>query len=302
MESGRAAEVEDRRLAWRTVGQGPPLLLVNGYAATGADWDPAFLDGLAASFAVICPDNRGVGDSELGDSELTIDGMAADLERMLDSLGIERLPVVGWSMGGFVAQRLAERAPGRVATLALLATDPGGSDSVPATPEAWARLTDHSGTPREQATRLISLLFPPDLALDIDRRFGEVVAAGRAALAPAALDAQEAAMDAWHRDPGRGSEGSGGAPVLIAHGSLDAVIPVVNAKALAARFPHARVEIFDGAAHALMAQESGRLTELIIELSHEHKRCRRRDSNPRHADYDSAAGVAEAFGCWVISR
>jgi pimeloyl-ACP methyl ester carboxylesterase len=146
-------EVEGRRLAWHAVGEGSPLLLINGYAATGEDWDPVFLAGLGKGFGVICPDNRGVGGSALGDATLTIDAMTADLEAMLDALEIERLPVVGWSMGGFVAQRLATRSPDRVATLALLATDPGGPEAVRAEGEDWARLIDPSGTPREQASR-----------------------------------------------------------------------------------------------------------------------------------------------------
>src|ERR1044071_1345070 len=145
------------------MGSKPPLLLINGYAATGQDGDPAFLVGLSEAFEVIHPDNRGVGEKELGDVELTVDSMAADLEALLDSLAIDRLPVVGWSMGGFVAQRLTLRAPQRVASLALIATDPGGPEAVQASPQTWARLSDHSGTPREQAPRLISLLFPPDL-------------------------------------------------------------------------------------------------------------------------------------------
>ncbi len=265
MEGGAewAIEVEGRRLAWRSVGAGPPLLLVNGYAATGSDWDPTFLAGLAEEFEVICPDNRGVGGSELGDAELTIDGLAADLEALLDAIGVERLPVVGWSMGGFVAQRLTVRAPGRVSALALLATDPGGQEAVPASAEAWARLVDHSGAPREQATRLISLLFPPELAAEIDRQFGKVVADARAGLSPATLRAQEAAMEAWHREePAEG--GAAGVPsTLILHGGLDEVTPVTNAERLAARWPGARVEIFAGCGHGLMAQEPERIAGLI---------------------------------------
>lgn len=263
---GAAIEVEGRRLAWRTVGEGPPLLLVNGYAATSEDWDPTFIGGLAESFEVICPDGRGIGESELGGEELTIDGMATDLEALLDCLGIDRLPVVGWSMGGFVAQRLAIRAPGRVAGLALLATDPGAPDSVSADPEAWSRLTDHSGSGREQATRLISLLFPSPLAEQIDRDFGEIVAAARANLSPETLHAQEAAMDTWHQDPlpiGTVPQ----IPVLIAHGKEDQVIPPANANALAARWPGARVELFEGCGHGLMAQEPKALVELIHDLA-----------------------------------
>ncbi|HEU4393381.1 MAG TPA: alpha/beta hydrolase [Solirubrobacterales bacterium] len=259
-------EVEGRRLAWRRLGAGPPLLLVNGYAATGADWDPAFLEGLARSFRVICPDNRGTGGSELGEAELTIEGMAADLEALLDALEIERVSLVGWSMGGFVAQRLAARAPARVAALALLSTDPGGPASVPAEPEVWSRLTDHSGTHREQASRLISLLFPPALAPDIDRQFGDLVAAARSELSPQTLRAQEAAMDAWHRESAPRPVAADATPVLIAHGNLDQVIPPANADALATLWPGATVETFPGCGHALMAQEPQALADLVRDL------------------------------------
>lgn len=244
----------------------PPLLLINGYAATGADWDPGFLEELGRSHRVICPDNRGMGAAPLGEGELTIALMAADMERLLDAEGVERLAVVGWSMGGFVAQELARRAPARVASLALLDTDPGGAGSVAAAPGVWERLTDHSGTPREQASRLIALLFPPPLAAEIDRRFGDVVAAAREQLSPAALRAQEAAMAAWHRD-GSATEGAavgaGDIPVLVLHGTEDAVIPAANAMALAARWPGAQLELFEGCGHALMAQDPQRVAELI---------------------------------------
>lgn len=259
---GNRIEVEGRRLAWCSVGRGRPLLLVNGYAATGADWDPGMLERLGRSFEVICPDNRGVGGSELGEVEVTVDGMAADLEALLDALGLRRVPVAGWSMGGFVAQRLAARAPGRVEALALLSTDPGGREAVPAAAEDWARLTDHSGTPREQATRLISLLFPPVVAVEIDRQFGEVVATARAGLAPAALRAQEAAMEAWHAEEPAAAVGV--PPVLVAHGGEDVVIPAANAAALAARWPGARVELFAGGGHAFMAQEPQRVADLLL--------------------------------------
>lgn len=256
-------EIDGRKLAWRTVGSGPPLLLVNGYAATGGDWDPQLLQRLAGTFEVISPDNRGMGMSQLGDpAGLTIDGMAGDLELLLDALAIERAPVVGWSMGGFVAQRLALRAPARVERLVLLSTDPGGAAAVPAEPDVWARLLDHSGSAREQATRLISLLFPPDLAPQIDDRFGAIVALARSGLNPQTLAAQEAAMVAWHLEE-QPRPGGNAPPVLVAHGGEDVVIPPGNAGALAARWPGARVERFDGGGHAFMAQEPLRLADLI---------------------------------------
>lgn len=243
-----------------------PLLLVNGYAATGADWDPTFLAELGRSHLVLCPDNRGLGGPELGAAELTIDLMAADLEALLDERGIERLPVVGWSLGGFIAQRLAERSPGRVASLALIATDPGGPTAEEATPEVWSRLIDHGGTPQEQATRLLSLLFPPPLAAEIDRRFGAVVAAARARLPDAVLSAQEAAMEAWHRVERPPIGAGAGPPVLILHGEEDIVIPVANAELLRRRWSGAGLEAFAGCGHAVMAQEPQRVAAAIRAL------------------------------------
>jgi 3-oxoadipate enol-lactonase len=261
-----AIEVEGRRLAWTSVGDGSPLLLVNGYAATAADWDPTFIAELGKSFRVICPDNRGVGDSDLGDSdELTIDSMAADLEALLDALALERAAVVGWSMGGFVAQRLALRSPERVAALVLLSTDPGGPSAIFAEIDVWDRLIDYSGTPREQASRLIALLFPLRLARDIDRQFGEIVAEAREALSSQTLDAQEVAMDAWHATEQPAPTSA--PPVLIARGSEDVVIPPANSDLLAARWHAAGVERFFYGGHAFMAQEPVRLARLIADFA-----------------------------------
>jgi pimeloyl-ACP methyl ester carboxylesterase len=263
-ETDRSIELDGRRLAWRTVGQGPPLLLVNGYAATATDWDPRFLATLSDSFEVICPDHRGVGGSELGELRgmLTVDALAADLEVVLGMLELERLPVVGWSLGGFVAQALTTRAPDRVEALVLLSTDPGGAGAALPATDVWERLTDHTGAPREQAARLISLLFPPPVAAEIDRDFGDVVAEVRAGLSPTALRAQEGAMDIWHaaNPPPTPAEPP---PVLIAHGSEDVVIPFRNAEAVAARWPGSRVESFEGGGHAFMAQDPVRIADLI---------------------------------------
>lgn len=253
-------------LASHTVGSGPPLLLVNGYASTGVDWDPTFLAALGEHHEVICPDNRGMGGSPLGDAELTVEAMAADLEALLDALGIERLAVAGWSMGGFVAQALARRVPDRVTALALIATDPGGPDVVEADPAVWAQLTDRSGSAREQASRLIPLLFPAALAPAIDAEFGDLIAAGRAAMAPAALGAQEAAMAAWHAD-GVGEASGAVPPTVVVHGEGDVVIPAANAERLATHWPGARVELIAGAAHAVMAQEPQRVAAAIVALA-----------------------------------
>lgn len=264
VERNDTIEIDGRRLAWRSVGDGPPLMLITGYSGVAADWDPQFLSALARSFEVICPDNRGMGDSQLGElrEPLTIEAMAADLEALLDAREIERLPVAGWSMGGFIAQALALQAPARVEALVLLATNPGGAAAVPGDPAAFARLTDHSGTPREQATRLIELLFPADVAPEMNQRSGDEVAAARAELSPATLAAQQAAISAWSAK-GLARPDAGSPPVLAVCGSEDAVIRPENTDRLAARWPNCRVERFEGNGHAFMAEEPEQLAALI---------------------------------------
>jgi pimeloyl-ACP methyl ester carboxylesterase len=259
-----AIELAGRRFAWRTLGSGPALLLVNGYAASSADWDPTLLDALARSFRIVCPDNRGTGDSELGDpDQLSADAMAEDLEGLLDQLHIEQAPVVGWSMGGFVAQRLATRSPRRVRALVLLASAPGGPAGAPAEPHVLAQLTDHSGTPREQATRLISLLFPPAVAVEVDLRFGAIVAAARAQLSPATLAAQERVLAAWSSEA-QPAPGPDAPPMLAICGEQDIVIPPRNSDALAELWAGARVEQMPDGGHAFMAQQPERVARMIV--------------------------------------
>ena len=259
--------MEGRTVAWRRLGDPalPPLLLLNGYAATSLDWDPAFLDRLGEGWDVIAPDNRGMGGSDLGEGELTIAGMADDAIAVLDALGLERAAVAGWSMGGFVAQELAAGAPQRVSSLALMATDPG-AEAERASPEVWAELTDHGGDPTEQARRLLGLLFPPDFARAIFEQFGDVVAAARAALDPAALDAQERAMEAWHEAPGLDRLEEIALPSVVITGELDRVIPPGNAELLAGAIPGAGSHALSGCGHALMAQQPARAAELIAGL------------------------------------
>jgi pimeloyl-ACP methyl ester carboxylesterase len=255
--------IDGRRFAWRRLGDGPPLVLVNGYAASSADWDPAFTAALARAFTLICPDNRGTGDSELGDpGALSVDAMAADTEALLDELQLDRPALAGWSMGGYVVQRLALRSPRRASSIALLATGPGAGAGVPAEPSVWGRLTDHSGTPREQAGRLIALLFPPDVAPAIDAQFGEVVAEARAAFSPQTLAAQERVLAAWQDEP-QPAPGEDAPPALVISGELDVIAPPGNADALAALWPETSVERIAAGGHAFMAQEPERVAALI---------------------------------------
>jgi pimeloyl-ACP methyl ester carboxylesterase len=265
LREGRAVAAAALVPSYRGSGSGPPLLLLNGYAATHADWDPAFLGALGAHAEVLAVDHRGMGDTPRGEGPITVEVLARDALALLDARGLDRVDVTGWSMGGMVAQALAALAPERVRRLVLLSTDPGGPEAVLADAGVWGRLTDHGGTPREQATRLLEVLFPPPLAADLDAQVGDLVAAARATLDPDVLTAQEYAIARWHAEPAGERLARISAPVLVAAGEQDLVIPAANAGLLAGALPGARLALFPGGGHAFMAQEPAALAALIAE-------------------------------------
>jgi len=256
-------QVEGAQIAYRQLGNGRPLIILNGFAATSADWDPSFINGLASSNQLILLDNRGIGRSTDDGRPFDIVQLADDVARVIEELGIERASVLGWSMGGFIAQTLGLHNPGRVNKLILLSTDSGGPDADLALAAVRSQLVDMSGTPHEQARRLLSLLFPTEVADSIYREFGDIVAAARAQLSPDLVNRQASAMNAWH------SIGIGNrlhkinVPVLIAAGTADTVIPPSNALRLVNAIPGAWLAQFNGGGHAFMAQFPRPVADLI---------------------------------------
>src|SRR6266498_5400700 len=103
--------------------------------------------------------------------------------------------------------------------------------------ERKSLVIDVSGTPHEQARRLLSLLFPSDVADSVYREFGDIVAAARSRLSPDLVNRQAAAMDTWHRTGVGNRLRDMNVPVLIATGTADVVIPPSNALRLVNAIP-----------------------------------------------------------------
>jgi pimeloyl-ACP methyl ester carboxylesterase len=262
-ESLSTVAVDGGQIVCRAIGKGPPLVVLNGFGATSADWDPSFINRLASSNELILLNNRGIGGSIDDGHSFDIAKLADDTADVIETLGIERASVMGWSMGGFVAQAFAVRYVDRVDKLVLLSTDSGGIDADLAVPDVWSELIDTSGTPGEQARRLFFLLFPTDVAESFYREFGDIVAAARAQLPVELLKRQAAAMDGWHRNGLTNQLREIPAPVLIAAGMEDIVIPASNALKLVNAIPGAWLAQFPHGGHAFMAQYPLPLADLI---------------------------------------
>ena len=263
MKSIPTVAVDGARIVYRRIGKGRPLLVLNGFGATSADWDPSFIDRLASSNELILLNNRGIGGSTDDGQPFDIAKLADDAAHVIEALGFEHTSVLGWSMGGFIAQTLAIQHRAHIDKLVLLSTDPGGIDADLASPDVWSKLVDTSGTPNEQARRLLFLLFPNDVAESFYREFGDMVAAARAQIPVELLKRQAAAMGAWHRNGLASQLREIRVPVLIATGTEDIVIPASNALKLVNTIPSAWLAQFPLGGHAFTAQYPRALADLI---------------------------------------
>jgi pimeloyl-ACP methyl ester carboxylesterase len=114
------------RFAQAGAADGPAILMLHGLSDSWFSFSQ-LLPLLPSGVRGIAPDQRGHGESERPDDGYSMDGMAADALALMDALQLDRAVVVGHSMGSFVARRMAERAPERVAHVVLMASGPGVS-------------------------------------------------------------------------------------------------------------------------------------------------------------------------------
>ena len=117
--------------AYRELGPktGVPVIFLTHLAAVLDNWDPRVVDGIAARHRVITFDNRGVGASS-GSTPNTIEAMAKDAVAFIRALGLEKVDLLGFSMGGMIAQVIAADEPQLVRKLILAGTGPAGGDGI----------------------------------------------------------------------------------------------------------------------------------------------------------------------------
>ena len=230
--------------------------------------DPALIRGLAAGRRVVMFDNRGAGDSTGSVSHLSVRVMADDAAGVIGRLKLGRVDVLGWSMGGFIAQELTLDHPRLVRRLILASTDPGSPHAIPGNAAVIRALTD----PATTVAQLIPILFPIDQSTAARSWLTAIasqsgVTAQDFTVSAATKAAQKIATHRLWLGPGEGTYGRLSAiraPTLVAYGVNDVVVPSANAQILLRRIPHATSLRVDDAGHAFLFEDPARVARAFI--------------------------------------
>ncbi|MGO9792123.1 MAG: alpha/beta fold hydrolase [Solirubrobacteraceae bacterium] len=254
------ADTADGKVAYRILGAGPPLVLIMGYSGTMEVWDRRFVDALAQRYRVVIFDNAGIGRTQSLPAPLTIDAMADQTGALIQTLGLRRPDVLGWSMGSMIAQALAVLHPTQVRRLILCATYPGDGTTVRPSQQAIRALS--SSNPQQ----VMADLFPADQTAATKSYQAALSAYPAASPAPpATITAQADAIKQWWNgtDPAGRHANTIAIPTLIADGTLDQLDLGGNSRTVARLIHQATLKLYPDAGHAFLFQDQTSLIPLI---------------------------------------
>ncbi|HEV7367124.1 MAG TPA: alpha/beta hydrolase [Gemmatimonadales bacterium] len=247
--------------AYRRFGGGaaPPLVFLQHFTGTMDNWDPAVTDPLAGGREVILFESAGLGRST-GEVPSTIAGMTEHFLVFAEALGLTQIDLLGFSLGGMVAQQTALDRPSLVRKMLLVGTAPEGGEDIMhlEKPELSKILGDPSLSGYQV---LVKLFFTPS---ESSQAAGQAFASRLAARTgdreplsgPGVAQAQVAAFRGWERVDGerfaklrRISQ-----PCLVVNGVRDTMIPVRNSFLLAEHLPNAMLLTYPDAGHGSLFQ------------------------------------------------
>ena len=256
------ARVNGVRIAYTVQGAGAPVVLIMGYRLSSAAWPNGFIEALAAHFTVVTFDNRGTGLSEKPLDGYALSNMAADVRSLLDHLGIERTHVLGYSMGGAIAQEFALRYPARLLALILCATFCGGSKAIYAKPHVLRTLHELEGLlPEEAARQIWSVTYSPAY-LQANRQVVEIQMR-REVANPTPLHAADLQFQALAEFDSSSALSSISAPTLVLTGASDQLVPPRNSKIIADLIPHSRLVVIPGCGHRVMWESPDQSASIV---------------------------------------
>ncbi|MCU1454098.1 MAG: alpha/beta hydrolase fold protein [Acidimicrobiales bacterium] len=238
--------LEDRGISTERIGAGPPLLLVHGGLVDRRSWVHQRV--LAGELTLLLPDTRGFGQSSRARAAATPDDLVDDVSAVVAAAGFDAVHLLGFSLGGMIAQAVAVRRPELVRSLVLVSTCMPPTASRGGAPRAQP-------SPDAHVTRAFSESFRASHAeflASYRAMANENRARGFTALAPALRDAASADQ-----------LGELTVPTLVIHADDDAAIPIRLGERLAAAIPSARLQRFAGCGHSVHIERPTELNELV---------------------------------------
>ncbi|VWD38174.1 alpha/beta hydrolase [Burkholderia lata] len=255
--------------AYRELGPhgGIPLVLLNHWGAVLDNFDPCIVDGLAHKHRVIAIDYRGIGLSG-GIAPVTVDEMARDTIALIRAMGFDRVDLLGFSLGGFVAQDVALKAPGLVRKLILTGTGPAGGhgiDRVGAV--SWPLMLKGLLTLRDPKAYLFftSTTNGQHAASAFLKRLKERKSGRDKGPTPRAFLRQLKAIKAWGQQAPQ-DLASLPMPVLIANGDNDMMVPTALSHDMGRRIPQAQLVIYQDAGHGGIFQHHTSFVPMALEF------------------------------------
>ena len=253
--------------AYRQLGPstGLPVIFLTHLAAVLDNWDPRVVDGIAAKHRVIAFDNQGVGASS-GSTPTTIEEMARDAVTFIRALGFEQVDLFGFSMGGMIAQVIAQQEPQLVRKMIIAGTGPAGGNGI----EKVTRIT-YLDIARGLLTRQDPKQFLFFTRTPNGRRAGKAFLARLKertqnrdkAISLKSYGAQLKAIHRWGLE--QPSDLSViHQPVLVANGDNDKMVPTKNSVDLARRLPVSELVIYPGAGHGGIFQFHAEFAEKAL--------------------------------------
>lgn len=262
----RTARIDDISLAYTVAGQGEPLLLIMGFGGTMDFWGFPFVSTLMKKFKVIAFDNRGVGESSIGTEPPSIERFASDAAGLLDHIGIESAHVLGWSMGGYVAQELTLARPELVRDLVLYGTCCDHRNVTELRPGASGNLMNTAVSDVERTEIALNMLFPRPW-LDSHPGFEKAFLSRPMTVysrCAEGIEGQVEAIASWKGCCDRVPSIS--VPTLVVAGEMDGVIPASLSRELAKALPDGSFRSFSDGGHGLVYQYPKELAEMVTEF------------------------------------
>lgn len=265
----RAIEVDGIQFAYREFGpdNGVPVVFLHHFTAVIDDWDPRVIDGIASERRVITFDNRGIGGSG-GNTPTTVSAMADDAIAIIRALGLDYVDLMGFSLGGFVAQEIALKQPAMIRRIVLAGTGPAGGDGVG---KFSARLVVdmiHGLIARTDPKRFLFFTRTTNgkaMATDYMNRLEERFDDRVKPTAVRSIAAQLLAIRRWGAQEPMDLS-SVGHPVLVANGEDDRMLPTRASFDLAHRLPNASLFIYPDAGHGGVFQYHDRFVPQVLKF------------------------------------